>query len=171
MEGAVIVPPENFGGPNVSGNSSYFTLPSSTKVGSLTVDASKNHVESTNGTTFTIVDTSLIPLVLDVWFAKTAPTTPGAFTQPTGTLEIGDSKVFTVGASSDAECNLNKYLWEASINGGAYSKVGETAAPNLSYTVTKAICDASGLKNRGAKYRDNIGVLTRTYEPSILIEL
>lgn len=36
--------------------------------------------------------------------------------------------------------------------------------------VAKAMSNASGLINRGAKYRDNIGVLTKTYEPSILIE-
>lgn len=40
----------------------------------------------------------------------------------------------------------------------------------LAAAVAKAISDASGLINRGAKYRDNIGVLTRTYEPSILLE-
>lgn len=40
----------------------------------------------------------------------------------------------------------------------------------LASKVAKVISDASGLKNRGAIYRNNIGVLTRTYEPSILIE-
>lgn len=69
---------------------------------------------------------------------NTAPTTPGAFTQPTGTLEIGDSKVFSVGTASDAEGNLSKYIWEASINGGAYAKVGETSGPSLTYTIPTA---------------------------------
>lgn len=77
------------------------------------------------------------------WYVRgslvnTAPTTPGAFTQPTGELEIGDSKVFTVGASSDAQGNLAKYIWEASINGGSYTKVGETSGPSLTYTIPTA---------------------------------
>ncbi|WKT76939.1 hypothetical protein [Lysinibacillus fusiformis] len=70
--------------------------------------------------------------------ANTAPTQPGPFTQPSGTLEIGDSKVFAVGAASDAESNLSKYIWEASINGGAYSKVGETTTNSLTYTIPTA---------------------------------
>lgn len=36
--------------------------------------------------------------------------------------------------------------------------------------VVDAICNASGLKNRGAKKRTDLGVLVRTFEPSILIE-
>ncbi|WNN77597.1 hypothetical protein RKS58_07065 [Lysinibacillus capsici] len=69
---------------------------------------------------------------------NTAPTMPGAFTQPSGNLEIGDSKVFVVGVASDAEGNLSKYIWEASINGGAFSKVGETTANSLAYTIPTA---------------------------------
>lgn len=77
------------------------------------------------------------------WYVKgavvnTAPTMPGAFTQPSGNLEIGDSKVFAVGAASDAEGNLSKYIWEASINGGSFSKVGETTANSLAYTIPTA---------------------------------
>lgn len=77
------------------------------------------------------------------WYVKgavvnTAPTMPGAFTQPSGNLEIGDSKVFAVGVASDAEGNLSKYIWEASINGGAFSKVGETTANSLAYTIPTA---------------------------------
>ncbi|WP_157764803.1 N-acetylmuramoyl-L-alanine amidase [Solibacillus sp. R5-41] len=41
---------------------------------------------------------------------------------------------------------------------------------DLAAKVAKAMSDASGLKNRGAIYRNNIGVLTKTYEPGILIE-
>ncbi|MEK4425177.1 N-acetylmuramoyl-L-alanine amidase [Solibacillus sp. FSL K6-1523] len=41
---------------------------------------------------------------------------------------------------------------------------------DLAIKIAKVMSDVSGLANRGAKYRDNIGVLTRTYEPSILIE-
>lgn len=69
---------------------------------------------------------------------NTPPTMPGSFTQPSGNLEIGDSKVFSVGAASDAEGNLSKYIWEASLNGGAYSKVGETTTNNLTYTIPTA---------------------------------
>lgn len=47
---------------------------------------------------------------------NTPPTMPGSFTQPSGNLEIGDSKVFSVGPASDAESNLSKYIWEASIH-------------------------------------------------------
>jgi len=36
--------------------------------------------------------------------------------------------------------------------------------------VVEAICNAGGLKNRGAKKRTDLGVLVRTYEPAILIE-
>lgn len=36
--------------------------------------------------------------------------------------------------------------------------------------VVDAICNASGLKNRGVKKRTDLGVLVRTYEPAILIE-
>lgn len=64
------------------------------------------------------------------WYVKgtvvnTAPTMPGAFTQPSGNLEIGDSKVFAVGTASDAEGNLSKYIWEASINGGHFQRLGK----------------------------------------------
>lgn len=40
----------------------------------------------------------------------------------------------------------------------------------ISKEVVNAICKVSGMKNRGAKQRLDIGVLTRTYEPAILIE-
>ena len=69
---------------------------------------------------------------------NTAPTTPGAFTQPTGELETGDSKVFSVGSSSDSENNLSKYVWEASINGGSFTKIGETPTANITYSVPTA---------------------------------
>lgn len=36
--------------------------------------------------------------------------------------------------------------------------------------VADAICKASGMTNRGAKKRTDLGVLARTYEPAILIE-
>ncbi|UUV27045.1 MULTISPECIES: Ig-like domain-containing protein [Lysinibacillus] len=99
------------------------------------------------------------------WYVKgavvnTAPTMPGAFTQPSGNLEIGDSKVFAVGSSSDAEGNLSKYIWEASVNGGAFSKVGETTVNSLTYTIPTATSlkmrvkavDTTGLESA---YRDS----------------
>ena len=41
----------------------------------------------------------------------------------------------------------------------------------LAERVAKAISDVSGLKNRGAKQRTDLGVLAKTYEPAILIEV
>lgn len=41
---------------------------------------------------------------------------------------------------------------------------------DIAKEVVDAICTASGLKNRGAKKRTDLGVLVRTYEPVILIE-
>ncbi|MGR6904716.1 hypothetical protein [Lysinibacillus sp. BSL11] len=93
---------------------------------------------------------------------NTAPTMPGAFTQPSGTVEIGDSKVFAVGAASDAEGNLSKYIWEASINGGAFSKVGETTANSLAYTIPTA----TSLKMR-VKAVDSAGLESAYRESSL----
>lgn len=101
------------------------------------------------------------------WYIKggvvnTAPTTPGAFIQPSGTLEIGDSKVFSVGPSLDAESNLSKYIWEASINGGAYSKVGENTVNSLTYTIPSA----TNLKMR-VKAVDSAGLESAYRESSL----
>ena len=41
----------------------------------------------------------------------------------------------------------------------------------LAAKIAKAISDVSGLKNRGAKKRTDLGVLANTYEPAILIEV
>lgn len=41
---------------------------------------------------------------------------------------------------------------------------------NIAKKVVDAICSASGMTNRGAKKRTDLGVLARTYEPAILIE-
>lgn len=41
---------------------------------------------------------------------------------------------------------------------------------NVAKNVVDVICDASGMTNRGAKKRTDLGVLARTYEPAILIE-
>ncbi|WP_052130235.1 N-acetylmuramoyl-L-alanine amidase [Ureibacillus sinduriensis] len=42
---------------------------------------------------------------------------------------------------------------------------------DLAIKVAKAISDVSGLLNRGAKKRTDLGVLAKTYEPAILIEV
>lgn len=54
---------------------------------------------------------------------------------------------------------------------GIGTEVLYSTQKELAAKVAKAISDASGLINRGAKYRDNLAVLTRTYEPAILIEV
>lgn len=41
----------------------------------------------------------------------------------------------------------------------------------LAQKLADAISDASGLKNRGAKERKDLGVLARTFEPAVLIEI
>ena len=41
----------------------------------------------------------------------------------------------------------------------------------LAKTVADGIANASGLKNRGPKYRDNLFLLRNTSEPAILIEV
>ena len=41
---------------------------------------------------------------------------------------------------------------------------------NVAKKVADAICNASGMTNRGAKKRTDLGVLARTYEPANLIE-
>lgn len=41
----------------------------------------------------------------------------------------------------------------------------------IAQEICDKVCAVSGLKNRGAKLRRDIGVLTDTYEPAILIEL
>lgn len=70
--------------------------------------------------------------------ANTAPTTPGTFTQPTGTLETGDTKAVSWGASSDAQGNLSKYILEASINNGGYTVIAQPTTPTFSYVVPTA---------------------------------
>ncbi|MFJ7916060.1 MULTISPECIES: hypothetical protein [unclassified Lysinibacillus] len=100
------------------------------------------------------------------WYVKasmvnTAPTQPGAFTQPSGSLEIGDSKVFSVGASTDENGNLSKYIWEVSINGATYSKAGETTTNSFPYTIPTA----TSLKMR-VKAVDTVGLESAYRESS-----
>lgn len=42
---------------------------------------------------------------------------------------------------------------------------------DLAEKIAKAISDASGLVNRGGKQRTNLAVLSKTYEPAVLIEV
>ncbi|MEK5528522.1 hypothetical protein MKX79_03885 [Viridibacillus sp. FSL R5-0468] len=74
------------------------------------------------------------------WYVRgavvnTAPTTPGAFSQPTSALEIGDSKAITWGTSTDAESNLKNYVLEASLNGGAWTQIGTPTSASFMYTI------------------------------------
>ncbi|MEX3625822.1 hypothetical protein [Viridibacillus arvi] len=66
---------------------------------------------------------------------NTAPTTPGAFTQPTGALEIGDSKAITWGSSTDAEGNLKNYVLEVSLNGSSWTQIGTQTSVSFTYTI------------------------------------
>lgn len=97
-----------------------------------------NFYEFPHGVRPTLTLKPTVNIIDGVVVGNVAPTQPGAFTQPSGTLEIGDSKIFSVGASSDENGNLSKYIWEVSINGAAYSKTGETATPSLTYTIPTA---------------------------------
>lgn len=45
-----------------------------------------------------------------------------------------------------------------------------TTQKALAQTISNKVCAVSGLKNRGAKFRNDLGVLTQTYEPAVLIE-
>lgn len=56
-------------------------------------------------------------------------------------------------------------------NKGIGTEVLYYSEKNLALKVAKAISDVSGLKNRGAKQRTDLGVLAKTYEPAILIEV
>lgn len=101
------------------------------------------------------------------WYVRktvvnTAPTTPGAFTQPTGVLEIGDSKVISWGASSDAESNLSKYILEVSINGGAFSALATPTTNSYTYTIPTA----TSIKFR-VKAVDSAGLESSYRESSI----
>lgn len=53
---------------------------------------------------------------------------------------------------------------------GIGCEVCYTTQKALATTLSASIATAGGFKNRGAKYRDNIGVLVRTKEPAVLLE-
>ncbi|MEV9639461.1 hypothetical protein ABZ756_02035 [Mammaliicoccus sciuri] len=69
---------------------------------------------------------------------NTAPTTPGAFTQPTGTLEIGDTKAISWGGSTDADGNLHGYEFEVLVDGGPWINRGFTTTPSFNYVIPTA---------------------------------
>ena len=100
-------------------------------------------------------DTPLTDRAIYVWCANEPPTTPGAFTQPTGTLETGDSKVVSWGASTDIDNDLSKYILEVSINGGAFTQIGTPTTNTFPYTIPTATSiqfrvkaqDATGLES------------------------
>lgn len=80
--------------------------------------------------------------------ANTAPAIPGAFTNPIGDLEIGDSRVISWGASSDAEGNLQRYILEASINGGSWAQIATPTTNSYTYTIPTATSIAFRVKAR-----------------------
>lgn len=56
------------------------------------------------------------------------------------------------------------------VDTGIGAEVLYSTQKSLATDLSKAIANAGGFKNRGAKYRDNLGILTGTKEPSIIIE-
>lgn len=103
-----------------------------------------------------VASTTYAPaLLIEGAASVTAPTVPGAFTQPTGTLETGDSKSITWGASTDADGNFSKYVLEASINGGAFAQIGQPTTTSFTYAIPTATSikfrvkgvDAGGLES------------------------
>lgn len=96
---------------------------------------------------------------------NTAPTTPGPFVQPTGILEIGDSKTISWGASTDAESNFASYVLEVSINNGAWTQIGIPTVNNFTYTIPN-IPTATKIQFR-VKARDATGLESAFRESSI----
>ncbi|MEV9641779.1 hypothetical protein ABZ756_13845 [Mammaliicoccus sciuri] len=92
---------------------------------------------------------------------NTAPTTPGAFTQPTGTLEIGDTKAISWGGSTDADGNLHGYEFEVSVDGGSWINRGFATTPSFSYVIPTA----TTIKFR-VRARDNAGLYSAYRESS-----
>lgn len=84
---------------------------------------------------------------------NTAPTTPGAFTAPTGELEIGDVRTIAWGASSDAEGNFSNYRLEYAINGGNWTDYATPTSPSATMTIP----NCTSIKFR-VKARDTLGL-------------
>ena len=79
---------------------------------------------------------------------NTAPTTPGAFTQLTGNLEIGDSRVLTWGGSTDAQTTTLTYVLEQSIDGATWTGLKRVTTPSTSVSTEITIPTAKTLKFR-----------------------
>ncbi|GIN39059.1 fibronectin type III domain-containing protein [Heyndrickxia oleronia] len=76
------------------------------------------------------------PTELTYDLPNSAPSIPGAFTQPTGTLEQGDTKAITWGASTDPDGNLKGYKLGVSVNDGPYTEYDLAySGPSWSYTI------------------------------------
>lgn len=78
-----------------------------------------------------------------------------------------------------AKHNATKRDFDVSIHFNAFKTTDESKGVEVCYVtqkemaakVSKGISDASGLKDRGGKYRDKLGFLNGTKRPSILIEI
>lgn len=70
----------------------------------------------------------------------------------------------------DISVHFNAAAETSSARGVEVLYVSNTGKP-IAEKVSKAIADASGLKNRGAKKRDDLGFLNGTNKPAILIEV
>lgn len=79
---------------------------------------------------------------------NTAPTTPGVFTQLTGNLEIGDSRVLTWGGSTDAQTTTLTYVLEQSIDGATWTGLKRVTTPSTSVSTEITIPTAKTLKFR-----------------------
>lgn len=66
------------------------------------------------------------------------PATPGEFTQPTGTLQIGDRKTIAWWVSSNLNHTLSRYVLEAAFNGGSFTQIGTPTTNSFSYTIPTA---------------------------------
>lgn len=85
---------------------------------------------------------------------NTAPSTPGSFTQPTGILEIGDTKVVSWGASSHAEGNLADYELSVRYDGGNWSVLNSN---NKTTSANFVVPNATKIEFR-VRARDNVGL-------------
>ena len=124
---------------NVPGNQNTATITASNITG-----GSQHLLGFTDGFSIGYLERELI---------NTAPTTPGAFREPTGDLEIGDTKAIAWFSASDAESNLSGYTLEVSINGGGYTQIATPTQPTFNYTIPTA----TSLKFR-VKSRDSNGL-------------
>ncbi|AEO93682.1 gp424 [Bacillus phage G] len=94
--------------------------------------------------------------------ANTAPTVPGVFVYPEGSLEVGDSKVVSWGASTDIDGNLSKYILEVSIDSGTWTQIGTPTTNTFNYTIPTAV----NIKFR-VKAQDNDGLESGYRESSV----